>query len=430
MRNSLTLPVAPEAEVAVIGGLIIDQDAVATVADRLSPEDFHDRRHRLLYSTVLHLWKEGVAPDPVTISETLSTTDELEAAGGLSYLAELMDAVPTAANIGYYVNFVADRAMRRRLYYAAQQIADDALRMNEVKTEEALDRAEQRILQVADSRRVEGPRRIQDLMPEALALAEKGGIKGVPTGLADLDGILGGLKPGNLIILAGATSMGKSAMALHLAANAAIDEKVPTAFFSIEMTGVENTARVLSMEGMVNLAHFLNGKLADDEYPRLDHAIQRVRAARMVLDDSATRVMEIRARARRIKSEHGLGLVVVDHIHDMSEDADSRREEISKIGRGLKQLAKELDVPVIAVSQLSRAPTTRPDPRPRLSDLRESGDLEAVANVVMFMYRPEYYFGPEETIQGALGRLDRKEVEALAQYLGMDAERFGSVRGS
>lgn len=408
-RPSPTLPTAPEAEVAVIGGLVIDKDAMATVSDRLSAEDFHDRRNGLIYTTIGQLWRDGLATDPVTISESLSAAGNLDRAGGLAYLAELMDAVPTAANIAYHADIVADRAMRRRLYAAGCQIAEDAVRQDEVATDDALDRAERRVLEVADSRRTEGPRRVQDVMWDAMKLIESGGVKGVPSGIHDLDTMTGGFKPGNLIILAGATSMGKSAMALQIVAHATIEVKVPTALFSIEMTNVENAARLLSLESMVSLDGILNGGLSDADYTNIAHASHRIHVAPLIMDDTAVRVMDIRARARRIKAEHGLGLIVVDHIHDMSEDADSRREEVSKIGRGLKQLAKELDVPVIAVSQLSREPTKRGSPRPRISDLRESGDLEAVANLVILMYRPEYYFGPKDS--------EGKDIEGKAEAI-------------
>ena len=300
--------------------------------------------------------------------------------------------------------------------------------------DDVIDRAERRILRVADARGTEGPKRVQETIWDAMEVIERGGVPGVPCGLADVDAMTGGWKPGNLIIVAGATSMGKSAFALGAAAHAAIERRVPTAIFSIEMTKVENTIRLLSLESLIDLNRLMHGKIEDHEYQQLQDAAARIHSAPLHLDDTATRVSEIRARARRLKAEHNLGLVVVDHIHDMEGDGETRREQISSIGRGLKQMAKELDVPVIAVSQLSRAPTTRSDCRPRLSDLRESGDLEAVANVVVLMYRPEYYFGPKQgdkDLRGLAEAIIAKNrngpTGSVALYFRAECARFESL---
>lgn len=395
-RRDVQLPWSEEAELAVLGALVIDAEAAARVFDRLTTDDFYSKRHRRVFSAAHKLWKEGQTIDPVTLSEELTRRGELEKTGGMMFLAELLDVVPTAANVDYHVRIVADHATRRRLWEAGRATAEEAIRATDAPLDDVLDRAERRILQVADSRTAEGPRRVQDTIWDAMGVIERGGVPGVPCGLADVDAMTGGWKPGNLIIVAGATSMGKSAFALAAAAHAAIERRVPTAIFSIEMTKVENTIRLLSLESLIDLSRLMDGKIEDHEYQRLRDAAARIHSAPLFLDDTATRVSEIRARARRLKVEHRLGLIVVDHIHDMEGEGEERREQIGAIGRGLKQMAKELDVPVIAVSQLSRAPTTRSDCRPRLSDLRESGDLEAVANVVVLMYRPEYYFGPKQ----------------------------------
>lgn len=395
-RRDVQLPWSLEAELAVLGALVIDAEAAPRVFDRLTTDDFYSDQHRRVFSAAYKLWKEGQTIDPVTLSEELTRRGELENAGGMMFLAELLDVVPTAANVDYHVRIVAEHAARRRLWEAGRAIAEEAVMATDDPVDDVIDRAERRILRVADSRGTEGPQRVQETIWDAMEVIERGGVPGVPCGLADVDAMTGGWKPGNLIIVAGATSMGKSAFALAAAAHAAIDARVPTAIFSIEMTTVENTIRLLSLESLIDLSRLMHGKIEDHEYQRLRDAAARIHSAPLFLDDTATRVSEIRARARRLKVEHGLGLVVVDHIHDMEGEGETRREQISSIGRGLKQMAKELDVPVIAVSQLSRAPTTRSDCRPRLSDLRESGDLEAVANVVVLMYRPEYYFGPKQ----------------------------------
>ena len=395
-RRDAQLPWSLEAELAVLGALVIDAEAAPRVFDRLATDDFYSDQHRRVFSAAFKLWKEGQTIDPVTLSEELTRRGELEKAGGMMFLAELLDVVPTAANVDYHVRIVAEHAARRRLWEAGRAIAEEAVTATDDPVDDVIDRAERRILRVADSRGTEGPKRVQETIWDAMEVIERGGVPGVPCGLADVDAMTGGWKPGNLIITAGATSMGKSAFALGAAAHAAIEARVPTAIFSIEMTKVENTIRLLSLESLIDLSRLMHGKVEDHEYQRLRDAAARIHSAPLFLDDTATRVSEIRARARRLKVEHNLGLVIVDHIHDMEGEGETRREQISSIGRGLKQLAKELDVPVIAVSQLSRAPTTRSDCRPRLSDLRESGDLEAVANVVVLMYRPEYYFGPKQ----------------------------------
>lgn len=395
-RRDVQLPWSLEAEFAVLGALLIDAEAAPRVFDRLTTDDFYSDQHRRVFSAAYKLWKEGQTIDPVTLSEELTRRGEFEKAGGMMFIGELLDVVPTAANVDYHVRIVAEHSARRRLWEAGRAIAEEAVMATNDPVDDVIDRAERRILRVADSRGAEGPKRVQETIWDALEVIESGGVKGVPSGLADIDAMTGGWKPGNLIIVAGATSMGKSAFALGAAAHAAIDARVPTAIFSIEMTRTENTIRILALESAIDLHQLMHGRLNEVQMTRLEQAARRVHTAPLYLDDTATRVSEIRARARRLKVEHGLGLVVVDHIHDMEGEGETRREQISSIGRGLKQLAKELDIPVIAVSQLSRAPTNRPDRRPALSDLRESGDLEAVANVVVLMYRPEYYFGPRQ----------------------------------
>lgn len=395
-RRDVQLPWSLEAELAVLGALLIDAEAAPRVFDRLTTDDFYSDQHRRVFSAAYKLWKEGQTIDPVTLSEELTRRGEFEKAGGMVFIAELLDVVLTAANVDYHVRIVAEHSARRRLWEAGRAIAEEAVMATDDPVDDVIDRAERRILRVADSRGTDGPKRVQETIWDAMEVIESGGVKGVPSGLADIDAMTGGWKPGNLVIVAGATSMGKSAFALGAAAHAAIDARVPTAIFSIEMTRTENTIRILALESAIDLHQLMHGRLNEVQMTHLEQAARRVHTAPLYLDDTATRVSEIRARARRLKVEQGLGLVVVDHIHDMEGEGETRREQISSIGRGLKQLAKELDIPVIAVSQLSRAPTNRPDRRPALSDLRESGDLEAVANVVVLMYRPEYYFGPRQ----------------------------------
>lgn len=406
MSRRSDLPHAPEAELSVLGSMILDPAAAAEAVERLGESDFYSRRHQLIYSTLVYLHHQGTPIDPVTIGEELSRQGELDTVGGYSYLGTLTDATVTAANIGYHIDIVLDRSARRRLYEAAAVTAKEAVNGEVDDIEELLDRAERRILRAADRRTAEGPTSVRDTIWDAVALMESGGVKGVPSGLSDLDAMTGGAKPGNLIVVAGATSMGKSALALQWAAHAAMREEVPTAIFSIEMTRTENTLRILAQEAIADLDAMIRGGATGEDYTRIERVARHLHQSQLFLDDSATRAAEIRARARRIKAEHGLGLIVVDHIHDMAAEGESRREQVGSIARDLKRLAMELDVPVIALSQLSRAPTTRPDRRPQLSDLRESGDVEAVANLAILLYRPEYYFGPTHNSEDIRGKAE------------------------
>jgi replicative DNA helicase len=393
----MSAPYAPEAEMSVLGGLLWG-DAVATakVLGELSAEDFHDERHRRIYVAASLVSMRGEQVETTSVFEQLNVSGDAERSGGVVYVAQLADAIASLGVLDHHIDIVRDRSLRRRLYAAATDIVQDVMAGGESSATELVAAAEQRVFGVS-ARMGKGTISVaKDVMWQVLATIEKGGIPGVPTGIESFDRRYGGFKPGSLVIVAGATSAGKSAFALQCAAHAAVTAGVPTAVFSIEMTRDENVMRVLANEGMIDLSRMLNGALNDDEYARLADAATRVSSAPMFFDDSATRAAEIRARARRLKAEHGLGLIVVDHIHDMDEKGESRREQLGTIARQLKMMAKELDVPVIAVAQMSRAPTQRADPRPQLSDLRETGDLEAVANMAVFVYRPEYYLGPKD----------------------------------
>src|SRR5690606_30817127 len=275
-RRDVQLPWSLEAELAVLSALVIDAEAAPRVFDRLTTDDFYSERHRRVFSAAHKLWKEGQTIDPVTLSEELTRRGELEKTGGMMFLAELLDVVPTAANVDYHVRIVADHATRRRLWEAGRATAEEAIRATDAPLDDVLDRAERRILQVADSRTAEGPRRVQDTIWDAMAVIERGGVPGVPCGLAGVDAMTGGWKSGNLIIVAGATSMGKSAFALAAAAHAAIERRVPTAIFSIEMTRVENTIRLLSLESLIDLSRLRDGKIEDHEYQWLRDAAARI----------------------------------------------------------------------------------------------------------------------------------------------------------
>ena len=405
-------PYAPEAEISVLGGMLIDGDAVAKALEFVDDTMFYREANRRVFRAMTRLFQRGQVIDPVTLGEDLSKTEELEAVGGMSYIAELLDAVPTAANIEYHARIVRERALLRRLIEASSHIIRESYDIGERTVEEILDEAEQRIFQVAQSHEREGFVWIKKILYPTFEKIEqlqaaKGGITGVSTGIHDLDEMTGGLQRGDLVIVAARPSMGKTAFVTGVGLHAAISHQTPVALFSLEMSKQQVVQRMLCSEALVDLGRLLRGRLQDDDFGRLAQAAGHLNTAPVWIDDSGSvSVLEMRAKARRLKADQpDLGLVVVDYIQLMSGgNAENRQQEVSAISRGLKALAKELDVPIIALSQLSRAPEQRSDHRPQLSDLRESGSIEQDADLVMFLYRPEYYHTPmeaqEKGIQG------------------------------
>jgi replicative DNA helicase len=393
-------PYAPEAEVSVLGGMLIDGDAVAKAIEVVDDTMFYREANRRVFRAMARLFQRGQVVDPVTLGEDLSKTDELEAIGGMSYIAELLDAVPTAANIDYHARIVRERALLRRLIEASSHIIRDAYESGERTVEQVLDEAEQRIFQVAQSHEREGFVWIKKILYPTFEKIEqlqasKGGITGVSSGIHNLDEMTGGLQRGDLIIVAARPSMGKTAFVTGVALHAAISQQVPVALFSLEMSKQQVVQRMLCSEALVDLGRLLRGRLQDDDFGRLAQAAGHLNTAPVWIDDSGSvSILEMRAKARRLKADQPeLGLIVVDYIQLMTagSDAENRQQEVSSISRGLKALAKELEVPIVALSQLSRAPEQRSDHRPQLSDLRESGSIEQDADLVMFLYRPEYY---------------------------------------
>ncbi len=400
-------PWSPEAEVSVLGGVFLDREAIARSVEILDSSMFFREGHRRLFRAMARLFERGEVIDPITLGDELGKTDELESVGGLNYLAELLEAVPTAANIEYHAKIVREKALLRRLIEASQETIRDAFDQGDRAVTELLDEAEARIFQVAQTTEREGFVRIKDLLWPAFEEIERlqssgSPITGVPTGFADLDRMTTGLQRGDLCIVAARPSMGKTSWVLNVAATAAIEHQVPTAVFSLEMSKEQLLKRLLSAEGRVDAQHIRRGGMTPDESQRLGAAAGHLNTAPIWIDDSpGMSVLEMRAKARRlasdIKSEgKQLGLVIVDYLQLMggSGRPENRVQEVSQISRGLKSLARELDVPLIALSQLSRAPEQRNDKRPMLSDLRESGSIEQDADLVMFLFRPEYYFGP------------------------------------
>jgi replicative DNA helicase len=409
-------PYAPEAEISVLGGMLIDGDAVAKALELVDDTMFYRESNRRVIRAMTRLFQRGQVIDPVTLGEELSKTDELEGVGGMSYIAELLDAVPTAANIEYHARIVRERALLRRLIEGASHIIRDAYEPGERTVEQVLDVAEQRIFHVAQSHEREGFVWIKKILYPTFEKIEQlqaaqGGITGVSTGIHQLDEMTGGLQRGDLIIVAARPSMGKTAFVTGVGLHAAITQQVPVAIFSLEMSKQQVVQRMLCSEALVDLGRLLRGRLQDDDFGRLAQAAGHLNTAPVWIDDSGSlSVLEMRAKARRLKADQpDLGMIVVDYIQLMSggNDAENRQQEVSAISRGLKALAKELNVPIIALSQLSRAPEQRSDHRPQLSDLRESGSIEQDADLVMFLYRPEYYQTREDAQEkGLVGKAE------------------------
>jgi replicative DNA helicase len=405
-------PYAAEAEVSVLGGMLIDGDAVAKAIEAVDESMFYREAHRRIFRSMARLFQRGQVVDPTTVAEDLKQTDDLEQAGGLPYLAELLDAVPTAANIDYHARIVRDRALMRRLIEASSSIIRDIYEPGERTVEELLDLAEHKVFQVAQSHERQGFVWIKKILYPTFERIEqlqaaKGGVTGVGTGFPDLDGKTGGFQKSDLIILAARPSMGKTALVISLLLHAAITQQKPVALFSLEMSKEQLVQRMLCSEALVDLGRLLRGRLIDDDYVRLAQAAGHLNTAPIWIDDSgALTVLEMRGKARRLKAEQPeLGMIVVDYLQLMqggSRNAENRQQEVSEISRGLKALAKELALPVVALSQLSRAPEQRADHRPQLSDLRESGSIEQDADLVMFLYRPEYYLSDVEAQEKGL----------------------------
>jgi len=399
--NALKVPPhSVEAEQSVIGGLLLDNGAWDRVSDTLTADDFYRREHRLIFNAVANLCEQASPADVVTICEQLDKTGELDAVGGLSYVASLANNTPSAANIVAYCNIVRERSILRQLLRAASDITATTYQPDGRAVTELLDFAEQRVLEISEK----GPRRgevkpISKLLTEAVdridqLFRSKTSITGVATGFVDLDEKTSGLQPSDLVIIAGRPSMGKTSFAMNIAENAAVGHKVPVAVFSMEMPGSQLAMRMMSSLGRINAHRMRTGKLDDDDWPRLTSAVSLLNEAPIFIDDTAGLTpLDLRARARRIKREHGLGLIIVDYLQLMQSGAgeENRATEISAITRSMKGLAKELNVPVIAMSQLNRSVEQRNDKRPVMSDLRESGAIEQDADVILFIYRDEVY---------------------------------------
>ena len=397
-------PHSLEAESSVLGGLLLDNSAWDRVGDLLSDSDFYRYEHRLVYGAVSTLVNANRAADVITVFENLQSQGKAEEIGGLAYLNSLAQYVPSAANIRRYAEIVRERAILRKLVSVSDEIATSALNTNGRPVPTILDEAEQKIFNIGEegSRMRQGFQSMGNLVVELLDRVEEmsqnpNDITGVPTGFFDLDRMTSGMQAGDLIVLAARPSMGKTALAINIAENVALKEGLPVAVFSMEMGASQLAIRIVGSIGRIDQGRLRTGKLQDEEWPRLAEAVERLRTVSLSIDETpGLTPSELRASARRLARNCGkLGLVVVDYLQLMSgssgSDGDNRATELGEISRGLKMLAKELQCPVIALSQLNRGVEQRTDKRPMMSDLRESGAIEQDADVIMFIYRDDYY---------------------------------------
>src|SRR5438270_7623439 len=395
-------PQNQEAEVSVLGAILLSEQALdgLLIDVKLRPEDFYRERHRLIFRSMLRL-KEKSEPEPVdalTVSEELARGGELEEAGGTAYVHSLPNLVPAAANARQYGRIVKEHAMLRRLLDTTRGIQEDVFSFAG-EPHELLEKAEASLYRIAHDDRTGEIRSIEAVLHDELVKLERVSregvaITGTPSGVKDIDDLTGGFQPGNLIVLAARPAMGKSALVTNIAQNASVDHGRPVALFSLEMSETELAQRFIAAEAKLNGDDLRKGRVRPDRWPKVVKATEKLAAAPLFIDDSSDLgVMELRAKARRLHARENLGLVVVDYLQLMRPEpgADSRVEQVGQMSRGLKLLARELNIPVIAVSQLSRAVEQRPDKRPLLSDLRESGQIEQDSDLVMFIYRDEYY---------------------------------------
>ena len=397
-------PHSIEAEQSVLGGLLLDNTAFDRVGDLLREEDFYRFDHRLIWQQVVRLIERGQPADVITVFEALTSNGKAEEAGGLQYLNSLARETPSAANIRRYGEIVRDRAILRHLISTSEAITTAALNPLGKETRQILDEAESKIFQISEdgARGATGFQPLQDLLGRVVERVDQlysqdnpSDITGVPTGFADLDKMTSGLQPGDLVIIAGRPSMGKTSLALNIGEHIAIDQGLPVAVFSMEMGATQLAMRLVCSVGRLDQQRLRTGRLVDDDWPRLTSAIQKMQEAQLFIDETpALNALELRARARRLSRQCGqLGAIVVDYLQLMGATAagENRATEISEISRGLKALAKELNCPVMALSQLNRSLEQRPNKRPVMSDLRESGAIEQDADVILFIYRDEVY---------------------------------------
>ncbi len=387
-----------EVEQAVLGAMFLDRDAVNLAVENLLPDYFYKPAHKFIFSAMMRLFEKDAEIDLLSVADILKQWDKFDDVGGHVYLTEIINSTPTSANIQYHIEIIKQKALTRMLIATCNDIIGKAYSEKE-EIDDLLDYAEQNIFEISEKRLKKGFDPIRPIVMRTfkridnLYQSSRSGVTGVPTGYNKLDQLTAGLQPADLIILAGRPSMGKTAFALNIARNAAIDHGVPVGIFSLEMSADSLAMRLLCTEAKVNIMSVRTGKITKEELERLTNYATTLTSAPIFIDDTpAMNVLELRAKARRLKAEHNIQLLIIDYLQLMEGKGDNRQQEITHISRSLKAIAKELDVPVLALSQLSRQVEQRDKSRkPQLSDLRESGAIEQDADVVFFVYRPEYY---------------------------------------
>lgn len=434
------LPQNTDAEASLLGAILIDTDALVKIADAISEEDFFDERHKQIYTAIKQLYDKRSAIDVLTIADQLRNNGYLESIGGPAYLTELTNYVPTAAHVENYADIVAQKAMRRRLIGASQEIGE--LSYDEAKTlKELVEAAETRLFEVSNNQVKQTVASIETILAESFERLDdlhkdKGKLRGVPTGYKDMDDMLAGLQRSDLFILAARPAMGKTAFVLNLAHNVALYAQEPVLIFSLEMSKEQLVDRLLAMESGVDSWALRTGNLNDADFEKIGHAMGALSEAKILIDDSPSiTVSDLRTKARREAHQQPLGLIIVDYLQLMSggnrfRGSDNRVQEITEISRGLKQVARELNVPLIALSQLSRSVESRSPQIPQLSDLRESGSIEQDADIVAFLYREDYY-NPESDRKNILDVLIKKHrsgpVGGVSLYFDRERQKISSL---
>ena len=391
-------PYSLEAEQTVIGSMLMSREAVYTATEYVSEDDFYTPEQRTAFAAIYTLFRENRSIDLITVQDQLNKMGKLEEVGGIEYLTNISLNVPTSAHVKEYARIVQEKSVLRRLIRSANDIAADSFEGKE-KLEEILNKAEERIFNIIQNRRTSDLVLIKSLISPALdsiarAYGQHGAVTGLPSGFIDLDHMTAGFQPSDLILVAARPSMGKSSFVLNITQYAAVKEKKSVAFFSLEMSKEQLTSRMISAEAMIDAQKIRNGNLENTDFERLLNGASVLGEARIFIDDTpGISVADLRAKCRKLKLTHGLDLIIIDYLQLMTGSArsESRQQEISEISRSLKAIAREMQAPVIALSQLSRAVESRADHRPMLSDLRESGAIEQDADVVMFLFREEYY---------------------------------------
>jgi replicative DNA helicase len=414
-------PQSIEAEMSILGGVLLDNEAINRCLELIEADDFYRESHRKIFRAMIDLSNRSEPCDLITLTDMLKRKGELEEVGGGAYLATLVDYVPTAANIAYYCRIVKEKSVTRRLITAATDIVTRGYD-EETTVDELLDGAQKTIFEISENKLRPAFTPVGTILKDTFKRIEtlyekKEHVTGVPTGFYDLDKMTAGFQPGDLIIIAGRPSMGKTAFSLNIAQYAAAntDPPLPVAVFSLEMSKESLVMRLLCSESRVDASRLRTGHLVDTDWHKLTHGADKLAKARLYIDDTpAIPVLEMRAKARRLKAENGLGMIVVDYLQLMrGSSQESRQQEISEISRSLKALAKELDVPVVALSQLNRSLESRTDKRPMMSDLRESGAIEQDADVIMFVYRDAVYCDDCKKRDGSCTKGHEKDAEII-----------------